>query len=249
MQFIVIDDEETYFVDTDNELAEARQALTDAGLSEADVWSGNPEDGDAVKTGLKVFATRSPSYYTIFRYVDAETRTEKTGSWTGQMDDAVAAAVAYLNATPTDDAMHVYTADETQSEVLVTQAELAELGAALLTVGESADAYSLWASTTGRPVEEDRAWCLGQARAAVAALRKEWSGAEKAKARVDASDPSDLRATALDLHIVQTMVDNVALSIDGQRAGSDLLSDLVHDALVAVGRAKRVFHDALPGLS
>ena len=36
----------------------AEAALRDAGVAEAFVWKGCPEDGDAVRTRLKVFAAK-----------------------------------------------------------------------------------------------------------------------------------------------------------------------------------------------
>jgi len=50
--YIVIENQ-THFVDEDHEIEWAEQAVTDAGLAEADIWVG---DGpDAVKTGGKIF--------------------------------------------------------------------------------------------------------------------------------------------------------------------------------------------------
>lgn len=49
-------DPDTYLVDTDAERAEARRALRDAGIESAEVWSGEPDEGESVATGQVLYA-------------------------------------------------------------------------------------------------------------------------------------------------------------------------------------------------
>lgn len=63
--FVLIDinsdlDPIAYEIDTDEQVHEARKALRDAGLAYEDVWTGDPNPGEAsndnIKTGAKLFA-------------------------------------------------------------------------------------------------------------------------------------------------------------------------------------------------
>lgn len=49
-------DADTYLVDTDAQCAEAKRALCDAGIESAEVWSGEPDDGESVKTSTVLYA-------------------------------------------------------------------------------------------------------------------------------------------------------------------------------------------------
>lgn len=56
--FIFIDDETTFLTDTEEQIAEAKDAMREAGLAEAEVWSGDPDDehSESVLTGQILFA-------------------------------------------------------------------------------------------------------------------------------------------------------------------------------------------------
>lgn len=49
-------DPDTYPLDTDAEVAEARAAMREAGLESAPVWSGEPDEDEGVKTWMVLFA-------------------------------------------------------------------------------------------------------------------------------------------------------------------------------------------------
>lgn len=49
-------DPDTYLVNTDEEIAQARAALRDAGIDEAPVWAGEPDEGESVKTWMSILA-------------------------------------------------------------------------------------------------------------------------------------------------------------------------------------------------
>lgn len=57
MSYILIHDE-PWTIDTAEEIAAAMQAMTDAGMAEAEVWVGDPDgqEGDTYKNGQKLFA-------------------------------------------------------------------------------------------------------------------------------------------------------------------------------------------------
>lgn len=49
-------DVETYTTDTPAEIEIAQEAMRAAGITEADVWAGDPECPDSYKNGQKLFA-------------------------------------------------------------------------------------------------------------------------------------------------------------------------------------------------
>ena len=51
-----LSDENVYLLDTDDQVAEARIALRDAGLESAEVWSGELPDGESIKTWMIILA-------------------------------------------------------------------------------------------------------------------------------------------------------------------------------------------------
>lgn len=52
-------------VNTIKQIEAAEQALAEAGLSEADVWSGDPDGYDSVKTSLKIAISEKPGWFAI----------------------------------------------------------------------------------------------------------------------------------------------------------------------------------------
>ena len=49
-------DPDTYLVDSDAQIAEAKRALRDADIEFAEVWAGEPDEGESVKTSTVLHA-------------------------------------------------------------------------------------------------------------------------------------------------------------------------------------------------
>lgn len=74
---------------------------------------------------------------------------EIEGTWTGDRDAAVAAAVESLSASELADGDYIYHASETAQWYVVDADDMATLGAAKLG-GHESEAYSLWCAACGR---------------------------------------------------------------------------------------------------
>ena len=74
-----------------------------------------------------------------------------TGAWTGDANEAVEAAVDYLEATRTKRG-YMYLAPETNEAYRLTKRETMEAGAAILAGADGW--YSLWCSHTGRRLSD-----------------------------------------------------------------------------------------------
>lgn len=76
-----------------------------------------------------------------YRYMDG--CSERYGTWTGSVKDAVDIAVLVLDAHQTDTGWCYY-AEEIGEDVSVTEEELVQLGAGLLSGRSITALYSLW---------------------------------------------------------------------------------------------------------
>ena len=104
------------------------------------------EDMEEVADALVAYITDALTVTVSYAYVDSETRTERTGTWTGLWFTAIDAAIQYLECDLDYEygAVSVrYYADELGQHVVVYDGDLVELGAGL--IAGDADVYSLWA--------------------------------------------------------------------------------------------------------
>jgi hypothetical protein len=76
-----------------------------------------------------------------YSYLD-HTNRERCGTWRGEKSDAIRAAADFLGAHKAADG-YTYHAPETGAWYLISEEDLAELGAAVL-CGHGERAYSLW---------------------------------------------------------------------------------------------------------
>ncbi len=77
MSYIMINDE-AFTLNTDKEIAEARQALADAGLEDTAIWAGEPDGlGDSYATGNRLrAATGMPSKTYKLTFADGVNATD-----------------------------------------------------------------------------------------------------------------------------------------------------------------------------
>jgi len=85
-----------------------------------------------------------------YTYLDSDLHVA-TGAWSGDRDDALTRAVEYLGARSIGGGIYLYRSHETGASYLVTEHDLAVLGAGLIA---ERDVYDLWCTDIGRSYYE-----------------------------------------------------------------------------------------------
>lgn len=80
--------------------------------------------------------------------------TEEYGTWRGDKATAIAAGADAVDASRDGDVWR-YHADEVDADVIVSDDELAELGAALLDGHSTSEVYSIWCAGNGQIVDAE----------------------------------------------------------------------------------------------